>query len=119
MEHIERFHIPGLLNSLKEIEPIAVQEYQEHVVLQKLEKVFQETGARMFVFPGKDSNTPALVSFPAEANDYLTPEELKLAEEVILRQENDDVQPTQETPELEEEQMEYSEEEDMGPELSM
>jgi len=45
-----------------------------------------------------------MVSIPEEANDYLTPEELELAEEVVLRQESDDDQPDPEIFEPEEEQ---------------
>ena len=99
-----RLDVQNSLNLLKEIEPVAFQEYQEHIVMQKLDRVFQETGARMFVFSGGDSNTPAIVNIPEEANDYLTPEELALAEEVVLRQESDNNQPDLEIFEPEEEQ---------------
>ncbi len=79
-----------IVDSLKELEPIAVRNFEEAYILQKLEQIRLETGARPFVF--YSSGLPELVSLPAEAADYLTPEEMKLAEELISRQE----QPEQE-----------------------
>lgn len=95
LEHIQRFHIPGLLEVLKDFEPLAVREYQEAVVIQKLDKMEQETGARSFVFFGNSGDTP-LVSLPIEAEDYLTPGEMKIAEELVSRQEPEQSEITEE-----------------------
>lgn len=70
---------------LKEVEPVAVREYQEQAVIQKLNQLTAETGARPFVFHECDS-TPALINLPAEAEDVLTPEEIEIAKDLITQQ---------------------------------
>lgn len=46
--------------------------------------MISETGEHPFVFRIDDQ--PVFVSFPVEAYDYFSPQELKSAEEIIMRQ---------------------------------
>lgn len=73
-----------VVEALKELEPVAVYEYQKQIVIDKLDHILQESGARPFVFTG-DESTPSFVSLPAEVKDYLTPEEMAIAEELVLQ----------------------------------
>lgn len=55
----------------------------QNAILQKLNRMQQETGARPFLFTAGEK---PLVSLPAEADDYLSPEEKKEAVELISKQ---------------------------------
>lgn len=68
------------------------QKYDPGSILQKLDLMQRETGARPFVFPG-DAEASSVVSLPAEADDYLTPEEQKAAEDLIAQQALDAEEP--------------------------
>lgn len=116
LEQMEEFHIPALLADLREFEPVAVYEYQKEIVIDKLDHILQESGARPFVFTG-DESTPSFVSLPAEVEDYLTPEEMAIAEELVLQHNvPDQVQAEtnlQDAPEQEDEEFSEDLEEEM------
>ena len=56
---------------------------QYSIVLEKLNRMQQETGARPFLFTAGEK---PLVSLPVEVDDYLSPEEKKEAVELISKQ---------------------------------
>ena len=66
---------------LLEFEPVAVLTYEQHHIFAKLEQMEMETGARSFVF--SNEAVPPIVSLPTEVEDYLTLEEIQLAEKLI------------------------------------
>lgn len=59
------------------------RQQKQSAVMEKLNRMQQETGARPFVFTAGEE---PLVSLPAEADDYLTPEEKREAVELISKQ---------------------------------
>lgn len=71
---------------LLEYEPVAVLTFEQHHIFAKLERMEMETGARSFVF--SNEALPAIVSLPAEVEDYLTEEEVRLAEKLIAVKES-------------------------------
>lgn len=75
-----------------DLNPIYEQNTQQKQssVLEKLNRMQQETGARPFIFSAGEE---PLVSLPAEADDYLTPEEKKEAVELITKQSEWEQQP--------------------------
>lgn len=62
----------------------------QYSVLEKLNRMQQETGARPFLFTAGEE---PLVSLPAEADDYLTPQEKKEAVDLISKQSEWEQQP--------------------------
>jgi len=71
---------------LLEYEPVAVLTYEQHHIFEKLEQMEMETGARPFAF-SNEAMSP-IVSLPTEVEDYLTTEEIRLAEKLIAVKES-------------------------------
>lgn len=100
---------------LLDYEPKAVLDYEKGLIFRILEKMSQETGARPFIFSGNPHEAP-IISMPAEAEKYLSPEELGLAKKLISVQEVTERPFEPEQPlELEAEGLE----EEIEPEMSM
>lgn len=100
---------------LLDYEPKAVLDYEKGLIFRSLEKMSQETGARPFIFSGNPHEAP-IISMPAEAEKYLSPEKLGLAKKLLSVQEVTEHPFEPELPlELETEGLE----EEIEPEMSM
>lgn len=114
--HLDHVEISSILC---EYELAAVWTYEEQNIFKRIEQMTQETNARLFVFNPSEIREP-IVSLPDEVSNYLTPQESKLAEKLVVLQENSISEPvTDETldlgiPEGNEEVIE-----DFEPEMSM
>lgn len=83
---------PKILSLLCKYEPSAVWQYEEPRLIDRLNKMIQETNARPFLFNKPDGTT--LVSLPEEVHDYLSLGECKLAEQMLVLQESANNDPT-------------------------
>jgi hypothetical protein len=52
------------------------------VILEKIDRLFLKTGEHPFVF--KNGGIPVFVKFPAEADKFFTPQEMKAAEQLLM-----------------------------------
>lgn len=119
LDPADQLNLQKIEETLLEFEPVAVLAYEEHHIFKELDTMASETGARPFVFTN-ESVSP-IVNLPAEAEDYLTPQEIELAERLLAIKESEAEillesidQVDEEAPELEEEP-----EEDLEQEMNM
>jgi hypothetical protein len=59
-------------------------------IFRKIDQIALETGERPLVF--KNNGIPVFVKFPAEADKYFTPQEMKTAEQLLLGDKPEEVQ---------------------------
>lgn len=114
----------GIASALCEYEPAAVWGYEESRILEKLNRMTQETNARPFIF--QQPGVKPIVSMPEEVQDYLTPTETELAKKLVVLQ--DSAGDIAEESEVEEPALQTAENtpaeeeipaEEAGPEMSM
>jgi len=77
---------------LRNDDMIAMEERK--AIFAKIDKMAMETGEHPFIF--KNDGIPVLVSFPVEAEDYFTPQEIQKAEKLLMESESKQAIPTQE-----------------------
>lgn len=115
----DQLNAAKIMDSLLEYDPKAVMEYEKSDIFQKLADMAQQTGARPFIFSGNPNEAP-FISMPAEAEDYLSPDEIALAKKLIAVQEADAAYPFGQEPQVEFEEEETEDcSEDFEPEMSM
>jgi len=67
-------------------------------IFSKIDKMAKETGEHPFIF--KNDGVPILVSFPVEAEDYFTPQEIQKAEKLLMESESKTEIPTKDSSSL-------------------
>ena len=67
---------------------------ERKAIFDKIDQMALETGEHPFIF--KNDGVPVFVSFPVDAEDYFSPQEMQKAENLLMESESKQAIPTQE-----------------------